>query len=57
MGLKHLSQCRLENAICLNKSAERVTIRLLDEQNVEEINAFIQFPLNPTSQFKSLSLF
>ena len=23
MGLKHLSQCRLENAICLNKSAER----------------------------------
>ena len=54
MGLKHLSQCRLENAICLNKSAERVTIRLLDEQNVEEINAFIQFPLNPTSQFKSL---
>ena len=45
MGLKHLSQCRLENAICLNKSAERVTIRLLDEQKVEK-NAFIdiEFP-------------
>ena len=36
MRLKHLSQCRLENAICLNKSAERVTIRLLDEQKVEK---------------------
>ena len=43
MRLKHLSQCRLENAICLNKSAERVTIRLLDEQKVEK-NAFIEFP-------------
>lgn len=45
MRLKHLSQCRLENAICLNKSAGRVTIGL-DERNAEKMFPFY----TPTSR-------